>query len=85
MQSPKDLFLKKEDLRGQLSSTVSADWFQDCVCYTVAQMHHERPLTAEQMQGVTMFLQTFREMHQKDEAFQEAISTGLQPVKHPTR
>ncbi len=80
MTSPKDLFLTKEDLRGQLGVVVSSDWFQECVCYAVAQVHDDHAMSAEQMQGIKMFLRTLRHMHEKEEAAQAPISTGLKPV-----
>lgn len=79
--TPKELFLKKDDLRTQLGAVVSQDWFQECVCFTVAQMLADREMSADEMRGVTVFLQTFTQMHQKDEPQQGAISTGLQTPK----
>lgn len=80
MTSPKDLFLTKDDLRGKLGETVNADWFQECVCFTVAQMHHDQAMSADEMRGVKMFLHTFREMHQKYELEQVPLSPGLKQV-----
>lgn len=78
--NPKELFLKKEDLRGQLASVIGTDWFNECIAYTVAQMHDDHAMTADEMRGVKMFLQTFRQMHQKEDVTQEPLSTGLKPV-----
>ena len=77
--------MKKDDLRKQLGAVVTTDWFQECVCFTVTEMLHNREMSADEMRGVTLFLQTLSQMHQKEEPQQDAISTGLKAVQTPKR